>query len=279
MALIDQLEAKQNRKREVGARFTKASLEALTTAPSPQESTAAWTRVQSTWPTLLDSADKVGDFRATILDLALGGAMSAPSVENETCRLGDVIESMQNGLYKPSKHRSDTGTAYVRMYNIQDGRLDLTNLQRLSVTDDEREQYQLVPGDILVNRVNSRELVGKAALVREFPEPMVYEAMNIRLRCKTDRATPEYVNMALRAPSVRLQLIGEAKQAVSQASISQANIVSVVFQMPPALAEQKRIVAKIEHLMKLCDALEAALRRSEDRAAKLAEAVVQEMVA
>jgi type I restriction enzyme S subunit len=47
----------------------------------------------------------------------------------------------------------------------------------------------------------------------------------------------------------------------------------------PPLAEQKRIVAKVEHLMKLCDALETALRRSEDRAAKLAEAVVQEMVA
>jgi hypothetical protein len=55
MALIDQLEAKQNRKREVGARFTKASLEALTTAESPQEFTTAWTRIQSTWPTLLDS--------------------------------------------------------------------------------------------------------------------------------------------------------------------------------------------------------------------------------
>jgi type I restriction enzyme S subunit len=47
----------------------------------------------------------------------------------------------------------------------------------------------------------------------------------------------------------------------------------------PPLAEQKRIVAKVEQLMKLCDALEAALRRREDRAAKLAEAVVQEMVA
>ena len=47
----------------------------------------------------------------------------------------------------------------------------------------------------------------------------------------------------------------------------------------PPLAEQKRIVVKVEQLMKLCDALEAALRRSEDRAAKLAEALVQEMVA
>jgi type I restriction enzyme M protein len=63
MALIDQLEAKQNRKREVGARFTKASLEALTTAESPQEFTTAWTRIQSTWPTLLDQPDKVSEVR------------------------------------------------------------------------------------------------------------------------------------------------------------------------------------------------------------------------
>jgi hypothetical protein len=55
-------------------------------------------------------------------------------------------------------------------------------------------------------------------------------------------------------------------------------ILSMPVPLPP-LAEQKRIVAKVEHLMKLCDALEAALRRSEDRAAKLACAVVQEMVA
>lgn len=49
------------------------------------------------------------------------------------------------------------------------------------------------------------------------------------------------------------------------------------FPLPP-LAEQKRIVAQVEQLMKLCDELEAKLRRAEDRASKLVEAVVQEMV-
>jgi hypothetical protein len=42
--------------------------------------------------------------------------------------------------------------------------------------------------------------------------------------------------------------------------------------------QKKRIVAKVEHLMKLCDTLEAAFSRSEDRAAIMVEAVVQEMV-
>ena len=47
----------------------------------------------------------------------------------------------------------------------------------------------------------------------------------------------------------------------------------------PPLGEQKRIVAKVGQLMKICDQLEAALQRSEDRGAKLVGAVVQEMVA
>ncbi len=64
----------------------------------------------------------------------------------------------------------------------------------------------------------------------------------------------------------------------SMKNISRQVILSMRVPLPP-LAEQRRIVAKVEHLMKLCDALEAALRRSEDRAAKLAQAVVQEMVA
>ncbi|MBK6514948.1 MAG: restriction endonuclease subunit S [Polyangiaceae bacterium] len=47
----------------------------------------------------------------------------------------------------------------------------------------------------------------------------------------------------------------------------------------PPLDEQKRIVAKVEQLMKVCDELEAKLRRAEDRAGKLVQAVVQDLVA
>jgi len=46
----------------------------------------------------------------------------------------------------------------------------------------------------------------------------------------------------------------------------------------PPISEQKQIVTKVEQFMKVCDELEAKLRRAEDRAAKLVEAVVQELV-
>jgi type I restriction enzyme S subunit len=77
-------------------------------------------------------------------------------------------------------------------------RLDLSKLQRLELTPDEAEQYRLETTDILVNRVNSRELVGKAAIVNRLEEPMVFEAMNIRLRFIEKKHLPDYINLLLR---------------------------------------------------------------------------------
>src|SRR6516162_9466434 len=99
--------------------------------------------------------------------------------------LGTFIESMANGVYKPEKYYSDDGVACLRMYNIQGGRIQWQNVKRMRLTPTELRQYQLLPGDILVNRVNSRELVGKAAICDGFPEPTVFESKNIRLRLKS----------------------------------------------------------------------------------------------
>ena len=62
------------------------------------------------------------------------------------------------------------------------------------------------------------------------------------------------------------------------ASINMTQLKNCPMPVPP-LAEKQRIVAKVEQLMKLCDAIEAKLRRAEAAAAKLVEAVVAEMVA
>jgi hypothetical protein len=64
---------------------------------------------------------------------------------------------------------------------------------------------------------------------------------------------------------------------IPAANLSMGNIARFLVPLPP-LAEQRRIVAKLDQLMKLCDDLEAKLRRAEDRASKLVEAVVQEVV-
>jgi hypothetical protein len=96
MALIDQLEAKQNRKRDLGAHFTQASLEALTTAENPQDFTTAWTRILENWPTLLDHPDKVRDVQKVVLELAVRG-MLTEALANEPPAA--VTEESEGGAF------------------------------------------------------------------------------------------------------------------------------------------------------------------------------------
>ena len=137
------------------------------------------------------------------------------------------------------------------MYNIQDGHLDFSKLMRLDVTPSELAQYCLEPGDLLINRVNSRELVGKCAIVSAHHEPLVYEEMNIRVRLVELVNMPSYVNLVLRTKRVRELFQGDAKQAVGQASINQTQVGSVEIPLPP-LAEQSRIVTRVAFLRRLC---------------------------
>ena len=177
----------------------------------------------------------------------------------------------------PQVH-SETGTACVRMFNIQDGRLDLTTLKRLELSPSEVVQYRLEVGDLLVNRVNSRELVGKCAVVPANEEPLVFEAMNIRVRLVERQHLPYYLNLVLRTDRIRELFQNNSKQAIGQASINQPQVAGVAIPLPP-LAEQRRIVAKVDELMALVDVLETQLATARTTAEKLMEAVVAELTA
>ncbi|MBW4481485.1 MAG: restriction endonuclease subunit S [Tildeniella torsiva UHER 1998/13D] len=190
--------------------------------------------------------------------------------------VGQLAESFTNGLYKPSRYYSDQGTASIRMYNIQDGYLDLAKIKRVLVDENELEAYALEKGDLIVNRVNSRELVGKAALVADIREPFVFEAMNIRVRFLCKETVPEYVNLFFRTRKVRSFFQEVSKQASGQASISQPQVANILIPLPP-LAEQKRIIVRVDELMNLCDQLEESLRQQQQQAEALAASAINNL--
>ena len=92
-------------------------------------------------------------------------------------KLGDLLEDARNGLYKPD-HFCGRGTPILKMFNIGrlNGQWDLTRVDKMEVTDNEQEQFGLRVGDIMFNRVNSRELVGKCAVVDESTSGAVFES-------------------------------------------------------------------------------------------------------
>ena len=129
-----------------------------------------------------------------------------------------------------------------------------------------------------MSRANTAELVGRSVVVADEQSNLMMSDKIVRCRFAPSVDTA-YVNLFNRTSGARRHYMAKA----SGTSDSMKNISrEVIFDMPiplPPLPEQRRIVAKVDLLMKVCDQLEAALRRAEDRAAKLVEAVVQELVA
>lgn len=173
--------------------------------------------------------------------------------------LGDLAVSMKNGLYKPRDAYSSKGVACLRMYNIDNGKLIWKDIKRMTLTPEDVDKYRLLPGDLLVNRVNSRELVGKAMVIPSGIEVCVFESKNIRVRLNLSLVNSQFLNYILLADG-RRYFANNAQQVVGMASISQPQIGA--FRVPLApLHEQDRIVAEIEKQFTRLDAAVAGLKR------------------
>ncbi len=176
-----------------------------------------------------------------------------------SARLGDVVASMKNGLYKPASEYADDGTPCLRMYNIDAGAIVWRDIKRMRVTEAELEEYGLREGDLLVNRVNSRELVGKAAYIPASLEPSVFESKNIRVRLDASKALPKFIGYQLLAGG-RRHFAGNAQQVVGMASISQRQLADFPVVLTD-LTEQRRIVAEIEKQFSRLEEAVANLKR------------------
>ena len=166
---------------------------------------------------------------------------------------------MKNGIYKSRDSYCDDGIACLRMYNIEAGQIVWKDIKRMRLSKDEVREYGLLPGDILVNRVNSRELVGKAAAIRPGLEECVFESKNIRVRLKTNLADSRFVSFALQANG-QSHFTRNAQQVVGMASISQPQVAAFPLPLPP-LDEQQRIVAEIEKQFTRLEAGVASMKR------------------
>lgn len=321
MALCDELEAKQTKKRETGARLTKSALDALTSAEGPDEFDAAWKRVVENFDVLIDRAEKVGELRGAIRNLAIRGVLTrrkhgeAPAsellvrlehernrrVKNKEARrteplpvvapdevpfglppswawtrLGDLCWKVADGPhFSPNYVTKEQGVPFLSGRNIKVDGFELESVKYVSVEDHNAfcERTKPEPGDILYTKGGTTGVALVNDLDFEF-SVWVHVAV---LKVEPASVFAPYVAMALNSPHCYAQS-QRLTHGTGNRDLGLTRMVKITLPLPP-LEEQRRIVAKVEQLMKVCDEVEVRLRRADEGAAKLVEAVVQELVA
>ncbi len=175
------------------------------------------------------------------------------TIADEHCWIdfNSIIDSMKNGIYKPKKFYSDKGIACLRMYNIENNKLVWKKIKRMILTSKEISEYQLLPNDILVNRVNSLELVGKSALIPHGLEKCIFESKNIRLRVKTEHIDPKYVYFWIIIGG-RHYFYKNFQQTTGMASINQIQLGNLPIPYC-TIDEQKEIISQIEQGLSLIE--------------------------
>ena len=151
--------------------------------------------------------------------------------------LGSIMTVMpQNGLYKPqSAYVQDKfGTPILRIDGFYNGKVtDFNNLKRLCCTDFEKERYLLVENDIVINRVNSIEYLGKCARISGLQEDTVFESNMMRFHLDDSKVNSTYITTVLCSQYIYRQILTRAKKAVNQASINQGDVQSLNVVVPP----------------------------------------------
>ena len=158
------------------------------------------------------------------------------------------------------------GVPILRMGNIFEGRLLWDDLKYVSIPEGERLKYLLDKGDLLFNRTNSMELVGKSA-VFDGSREAVFASYLVRFRIATEKADPAYVGAFINSQYGRKFIEANMGRAIGQVNVSASTMRKMPIRLPP-LVEQQRIVAMlsertaaVEHVRKALTAQLDAISR------------------
>ncbi|MFN8891311.1 MAG: restriction endonuclease subunit S [Alphaproteobacteria bacterium] len=190
----------------------------------------------------------------------------------EACHLKRVLARLDYGT---SESTDVSGSvAILRMGDIQDGEIDFSNLAYLDQVEDD---LLLREGDLVFNRTNSLDQIGKVALFRgNVGFPVSFASYLVRLRSE-DSVIPEYLNWVLNSSYALAWARAEALPSIGQANLNPSRYGYLPIALP-SLAEQQKITKYLAESVARLDGIRAATERSitllkERRSALIAAAV------
>jgi hypothetical protein len=185
--------------------------------------------------------------RSTFLDM-FGDPVANPH-RWPVSSVSELCEGKQYGTAEKAndEHR---GTPVLRMNNLTyTGDIDLKDLKWVELSASELGKLDLRDGDVLFNRVNSRELVGKTS-VWQHGDGYTFAGYLIRLRMRRSVATGAYVAAAMNMSSIKRVLFAMAKPSINMANISGTDLDRLLIPVPP-IKQQREYDALMRRIMDL----------------------------
>lgn len=186
----------------------------------------------------------------------------------EITTIRDIVTDVRYGSSRPAV---DGGKyPYLRMNNITyGGELDLTDIKRIDIPDNELDKCTVRRGDVLFNRTNSKELVGKTCVYNR-DEMMVLAGFVIRVRV-TERILPEFLSAFLNTDFSKQMLLGMCKTAIGQANINAQEMQNIEIYLPPTELQRQFVQFKEQ-----ADKSKAAAQKALDEAQLLFDSLMQQ---
>lgn len=196
------------------------------------------------------------------------GTFPANPFRWSTGKIQDVVSDVRYGSSRPAVEGGKY--PYLRMNNITySGELDLHDTKRIDIPDSELDKCTVHRGDVLFNRTNSKELVGKTCVYNR-DELMVLAGFVIRVRVN-ERIRPEILSAFLNMDFSKRMLIGMCKTAIGQANINAKELQNIDLYIPPIELQDQFVTLKNK-----IDQQKQAVQQSLEKLELLKKALMQE---
>ncbi len=228
--------------------------------------------------TRLDTIPKIiKRFRQSVLAAAVSGKLTedwhATKSLSVVVTIGEVASDIRYGTSKKCDYEKGN-TPVIRIPNIDNGFLNLTDMKFADFDDKELNSLSLVVGDLLLIRSNgSVDLVGKTALISEKDVHCLYAGYLIRIRLNQQLVVPKYVLYCLQSSQIRKIIEMQARSTSGVNNINSKELAALPF-LRPSLQEQTEIVSRVEQLFAYADQIEQRVKDAQSRVNHLTQAVL-----
>ena len=182
--------------------------------------------------------------------------------------MADIVSGITKGRKIAGKQL--TKVPYMAVSNVKDGYIDWTTVKTIEATDQEINQYRLLPDDVLMTEGGDPDKLGRGAIIRTPLENCIHQNHIFRVRLDESHILPDYFAEYLKHQRAKRYFLGCAKQTTGIASINMKQLKALPVLLPP-LELQNEFSAFIRQI----DKSKVAVQKALDEAQLLFDSLMQ----